>query len=366
MARKASEASSWRRRLKWSLILLLVGALAGATLALRGMVLARPEGNPERVQVEVPRGASSELIMNRLEAAGLAPYPTVLYWVLRVEGVFDEILAGTYECAGDATTLEVAATLTAAPRLDRVSLTLIPGQTIWHSAQRFADNGIGHVRDLLLLAADRDRLRKEFKLPLASVRAPPGPGVLPTYLEGFLYPDTYFLAPESSTIDVVRRATQRFMEVWTRLKEVYRADMLALRQVYGPLDDQQFVTIASLVEREVKASEEAAIVAGVFYNRLKRGMPLQTDPTLIYHPAQIHDVPSPRHRRDATNPYNTYAHVGLPPGPICSPGKGALIATLRPQRHGYLYFVARRDQRGTHAFAETLAEHRRNIERYLR
>ena len=105
----------------------------------------------------------------------------------------------------------------------------------------------------------------------------------------------------------------------------------------------------------VEVATEAPTIAGVFVNRLKLGMRLQTDPTLIYHPERTGLVPTRTHRRDATNPYNTYAHDGLPPGPICSPTRQAIEATLAPARHDFLYFCARRDGTGRHAFARTLA-----------
>ncbi len=138
-----------------------------------------------------------------------------------------------------------------------------------------------------------------------------------------------------------------------------------MRDRWG-LSEHELIVLASLVEEEVRAAAEAPRVAGVFYNRLAASMRLETDPTLMYHPQRVAQQPRPTHRRDRANPYNTYAIAGLPPGPICSPGRGALEAVLRPERHDYLYFVSRRDAQGRHAFARTLAEHRANIERYLR
>ena len=118
--------------------------------------------------------------------------------------------------------------------------------------------------------------------------------------------------------------------------------------------------------REAKVASEAPIIAGVFMNRLRVSMRLQTDPTLIYHPKRLGRAPGPSDRKDATNPYNTYAHDGLPPGPICSPTRTAIEATLSPSRHDFLYFCARHDGTGRHAFARTLEEHEANVTRYLK
>src|SRR5690606_20093580 len=114
---------------------------------------------------------------------------------------------------------------------------------------------------------------------------------------------------------VLTRAVRQFQTAWEELAKTHATDLQAMQQRYD-LDVLGIVTLASLVEREVQAPEEAARVAGVFYNRLAKGMPLQTDPTLIYHPDRVGLTPTRTHRLDATNPYNTYARGGLPPGPI--------------------------------------------------
>jgi len=111
--------------------------------------------------------------------------------------------------------------------------------------------------------------------------------------------------------------------------------------------------------------DECPLIAGVLKNRLARGMRLEVDPTLVYGPATWAEVPAPRHRRDATNPFNTYARAGLPPAPICSPGRVALQAARHPAATDALYYVARRAGTGRHAFAVTFEEHRENVRKYL-
>jgi UPF0755 protein len=125
----------------------------------------------------------------------------------------------------------------------------------------------------------------------------------------------------------------------------------------------QVVTVASLVEREAKASDERALMAGVYYNRLRLGMPLEVDATIEYIFPQHHAVIT-RHDLAIDSPYNTYLHTGLPPTPIANPGRASLDAAFDPRPSDYLYYVYKGD--GHHAFARTLAEHNANVERYLK
>ena len=186
-----------------------------------------------------------------------------------------------------------------------------------------------------------------------------------TYLEGFLFPETYFFHPDTNVLEALSVTSKHFNNYWTQALKTRVSDLRLLRKRYG-VQDHDIVTLASLIERESAAREEAGIIAGVFYNRLAKGMPLQTDPTLVDHPEKVGRPPGPDDRRDGTSPYNTYAHRGLPPGPICSPSAEAIRAALTPQRHDYLYFCARRDGTGRHAFARTYDEHRENVARYLK
>ena len=245
-----------------------------------------------------------------------------------------------------------------------MSLTLIPGETLWHLGARLERAGLSTSEALITLASERS-WAKERGLPVGPKRSARPDGVAHTYLEGFLTPETHFFAPDASLEEVLIRLTAKFESMWKRLSQTRHSDLKLLQEQYG-LTRAQIVTLASLVEREVKVPSEAPIIAGVFLNRLRVGMRLQTDPTLIYHPKHIDSVPSPARRRDASNPYNTYAHDGLPPGPICSPTRLALEAVLAPSRHDFLYFCARRDGSGRHAFSRTLEEHESNVSRYLK
>jgi UPF0755 protein len=161
-----------------------------------------------------------------------------------------------------------------------------------------------------------------------------------------LFPETYEFLTNSPPDDVVRRLLRQFSSVFSEL--------LTLAPDPRPLTPSEVVTLASIVEREAQVPAEFPRIAGVFMNRLRRGIPLQSCATvecLLPERKGILTVADTR----VESPYNTYLHAGLPPGPICNPGRRALVAALNPEQHNYLFFVARGD--GTHIFSRTLAEH---------
>lgn len=354
----------WGRWSRWLLGIALLGLLTAAGLAWRELH-ARPAGNPETVVLQVPRGVGGRAIVALLaDEHLLATHPHIAYLALSALGGLERVEAGRHELPGNSSLLDLAGLLRRPAQTSQITLTLVPGESLWQAGPRLEAAGLGSTAELLALAADPALARDTLKLPVGGERAPRPDGVQQTWLEGFIYPETYFFAPDATSADVVARTTQTFLKTWNRLKTKRKSDLLAIRDRYG-LGEAELVILASLVEEEAKAQEEGPTIAGVFYNRLARKMPLQTDPTLVYHPDRIGKPPTRTDRRNALNPYNTYAHPGLPPGPICSPGARALEAALSPERHDWLYFVARRDARGTHAFARTLPEHEANIRRYL-
>jgi UPF0755 protein len=175
-------------------------------------------------------------------------------------------------------------------------------------------------------------------------------------LEGYLFPDTYDIpqTPDAPRV-LVRRMTQRFRSVVGPHLGGLAARRLSLRQL---------VTLASIVELETARADERPRIASVFLNRLEKGMPLQTDPTIIYALKQAGRWNGNIRKDDLSldSPYNTYRHVGLPPGPIGCPGREAILAVLEPLPTKELYFVSRND--GTHQFSETLSEHNRAVDRF--
>jgi len=341
---------------------MLLALIAGGWLGYA--LLKTPEDAKSKVDITVQRGTSGRELVGLLNEAKLVHSPEVAYWVLRLSGTFETLKAGTYSVPGDARIMDLPLFLGEEARVKHIVLTLIPGESVWEAAQRMEAAGLTDQVTILERARDRDWIRKTLKVPVGPKRAARPDGVPQTYLEGFLYPETLHFTPGVTLDAVLERVTSGFRRVWEDLVTRRRADLLAVRDRYK-ITEHQLVALASLVEEESSLRDEAPVIAGVFYNRLDKGMPLQTDPTLVYHPASVGRAPTPRDRRNPKNPYNTYQNKGLPPGPICSPGRFALSAVLTPARHDYLYFVAKRDGGGGHVFARTLEEHRENIRKYL-
>ena len=179
-------------------------------------------------------------------------------------------------------------------------------------------------------------------------------------LEGFLFPATYQLPRHPVATDLAAQMVQKFREQWRAISVSDPAPASAAKPTLS------IVTLASLVERETPKPDERPLVAGVFENRLHRGMPLQCDPTVIYALEQVGRYNGTLTGKDLhyDSPYNTYEHGGLPPGPIGNPGEIALRAAIAPTQTDYFYFVA--NTQGGHFFSGTLAEHNKNVNRYHR
>src|SRR5467141_2686376 len=183
-------------------------------------------------------------------------------------------------------------------------------------------------------------------------------------LEGYLFPATYFLPRHPAPADLTAEMVHKFKEEWQRIVPAESKNDKSGLEHGRPV--ASIVTLASLVERETPKPEERPLVAGAFENRLRKNIPLQCDPTVIYALQDVGQYKGTLTGADLhfQSPYNTYAHAGLPPGPIGNPGEASLRAALDPAKTDYLYFVA--NTQGGHFFAATLAEHNRNVTKYRR
>jgi UPF0755 protein len=335
--------SAWRRWLRRvGLSVLAVGVLAGAAggawwYETRWPKI--PEGAPP-VRLVVPEGATADSIARELRAAGLTRHPLVFRVLARTRGVSGRLKAGEYALSGP---LSLEGILEVLVRGDvvRREVTVPEGRSLDEIATLVASEGM----DLgVFLAAAHDPSPVTDLDPSASD------------LEGYLFPDTYDV-PQSPDAPrgLVRRMTLRF------------------RQVIGPelariaergLTVRQVVTLASIVELETAQPTERPRIAAVFLNRLGKGMPLQTDPSIIYalKKAGRWDGNIRKPDFDIESPYNTYRRGGLPPGPLGSPGRESILAVIEPAPTKDLYFVSRND--GTHEFSETLEAHNRAVTRY--
>ena len=343
----------------------LIAVLIGVGVWINGSLTSPMNTLSAPVQVEIPRGMSGKRIVDLLHQRGVVRRPDVVYWYLRYEGALQSVEAGTHNIPPGLSAVELALALGEPAAAREVTLTLIPGESVWEAAKRVEAAGLAKASELVSRAANRDFVVNTLGLPAGPARPRRPDGVRQTYLEGFLYPETHRFAPDASLDEVLERVVGQFKGRWAKLLQRRRSDFLAIRQV-TKLTEHELITLASLVEEETSVASEAPKIAGVFYNRLAKGMPLQTDPTLMYTPERVGKTPTPRERKDSTNPYNTYSSAGaLPPGPICSPRVGALVAVLAPERHDLFYFVARRDGQRGHVFSRTYEEHKAHVRAQL-
>lgn len=248
--------------------------------------------------------------------------------------------AGTYQLSKTQSLPEIASTIWAG-KVTQMSFTIPEGWSVREMAQYFEQQGFFSAKDFLV-AADRVSSAQYPWLPAASPMAG-----FPR-LEGYLFPDTYQIASPVQPDAVIEQMLDRFEQVALPVYQQQEEKTLTLAQ---------WVNLASIVEKEAVVSEERNRIAGVFTNRLRKGMPLASDPTVEYAFGikQTPDRPLLYREVETPHPYNTYVNPGLPPAAIASPGKASLEATLNPENTDYLYFVARYD--GTHVFSRTLAEH---------
>jgi UPF0755 protein len=336
---------AWRRWLRRgalsAIALAVVAAAAWAAWQYETRWPKIAEGDPP-VRLVVPPGASADSIARRLHALGLARHPLAFRLLARSRGAGGRLKAGEYALAGP---LSLEGILDALVRGDvvRRELTIPEGRSI----DEIADLLAAEQMDLTaFVAAARD--------PEPVVDIDP----LAHDLEGYLFPDTYDVpqSPEAPRA-LVRRMTARFREVVGPQLPRIAQKGLTVREV---------VTLASIVELETARPVERPRIAAVFLNRLEKGMPLQTDPSIIYalKKAGRWDGNIRRADFEIESPYNTYRRAGLPPGPLGSPGREAILAVIDPAPTKELYFVSRND--GTHEFSETLDAHNRAVNRYQR
>ncbi|MDA1306625.1 MAG: endolytic transglycosylase MltG [Acidobacteria bacterium] len=293
----------------------------------------------EEVFVDIPQGSGVAAIAQRLADAGVVVHPWAFRAAARMAGAERALQAGEYRFAEPATARDVVERLAKGDIYTR-SVTFREGLTIWDMADVFAAAGLGTAEDFLREARDPSRIQSLDP----DARS----------LEGYLFPDTYQLPRSAGAKGTVDAMVAGFLRA-------FDADLRAEASARG-MSVREVVTIASLVEKETAHPPERTIVSAVYQNRLRINMGLQCDPTVIYalRLAGQWDGNLTRANMRIDSPYNTYRYAGLPPGPIAAPGRASLEATLRPSDDNYLYFVSRND--GTHVFANTYAEHLRNVQ----
>ncbi|MBI5234339.1 MAG: endolytic transglycosylase MltG [Deltaproteobacteria bacterium] len=293
------------------------------------------------ITITVPKGASFRLIADRLEREGIIKSSDGVTIAGALTGSFTRIKAGEYELSPAMTAMEIIGILSRG-RTKEHTITFPEGYNIQDMAGLLSDEG--------LIQRDDEFLEKALDMKYTASLGLAGPT-----LEGYLFPDTYRLTKDMGVDEIIRKMTFRF-------KDIYASGFKDRAEKRG-FSMKALVTLASIIEKEAGSKDEMRAVSAVFNNRLKRGIALQSDPTVIY-AIEGFDGNLKKEHLSMKDPYNTYRYSGLPPGPIANPGKDALEAALDPLDEGYLYFVSRNN--GTHQFSKTLAEHNRAVNLYQR
>lgn len=300
------------------------------------------QGVLDVVRVEIPKGATAREIAAILEARGVVGDKELFYRYLRdVAGRTDTMKAGVYELQPDMSPQEVFAVLEAG-RDRELRFTVPEGKNAREIAAILAQAGFG-PREAVDAALADPALVEAFGVPAG----------VPGGVEGYLFPDTYQFPPGTKPDRILKRMRARLDE---KIDDEMRGRMKA-----AGMSLHQTLTLASIVEKETGRGDERPRIAAVFLARLKKGMKLQTDPTVIYGAKDYDGDLKREHLRDP-HPYNTYVHAGLPPGPIASPGEAAIRAVLWPAKTDDLFFVSRGD--GSHEFCPTLACHEEAVARF--
>ena len=308
------------------------GALVLCFFLLKGS----PSGEVKTILI--PRGLSLRAVSELLEKEGLISQPTLFRGLLRVSRGDKKVRAGEFQFKVGANLVNSLRVLYYGEPVTH-SLTVPEGWNVRQIAALLQDKGLGDPEKFIKLALDSKAASKyRLKTP---------------HLEGFLYPDTYFFSRVDGEERILETMVNRFFQEYHgKFKDRVSRQKMSL---------EDLVTLASVVEKETGKPEERPLIASVFFNRLKKGMRLQSDPTTIY---GISDFNGNLTKADLLRktPYNTYAISGLPLGPIASPGGAAIEAVLAPSQSEFLYFVS--DNNGSHFFSKTYQDHLRLVREY--
>ena len=294
----------------------------------------------QMTHVIVPRGSTFAEIASQLKSQGVIGHLLAFRILARLRSAEADVRAGEYRFQPHQNESEILQQLRTGGAQIAVWVSIPEGFTAKQIAQRLQEAGVG----------DESTFADAFRHDSIAFG-----GVQTKSLEGYLFPSTYLVPTGASPQAVETLLTGQFH------KELPKDAVAIARSRHMTIP--QIVTLASLIEREAKADDERALMAGVYYNRLRLGMPLEVDATIEY--------TFPEHKTEITyadlavdSPYNTYKHAGLPPTPIANPGRPSLWAAFHPQPSQFLYYVYKGN--GHHAFARTLAEHNANKARYLK
>lgn len=320
-------------------ILILVTVSGAAGLAWMKAFLAAPaDPTAAPVVFTIARGASLSAIADDLADRGLITDSFRFKLFARYKQAGTRLKAGEYQLSAADTPAAILNRLVTG-KVKLYKLTIPEGLTIEETADLVAQAGICPAGQFIALARDPG-VARDLDIPART-------------LEGYLYPDTYLYPSSMTCEDLIRKMTDSF-------KEVFTAEWQKRARALG-YSVHEMVTLAAMIEKETGDPSERPLISSVFHNRLKKGMRLESDPTVIYGQDDYHGRIRYKHLRRLT-PYNTYQIPGLPLGPIASPGAKALHAALFPVKSDYLFFVSKNDT--THQFSTNLRDHNKAVKKY--
>jgi UPF0755 protein len=327
--------------------LVLVLLFAGSIWVAWSNFINHPaSSNTDTLVYEIAPGLSFRAVARDLESRGLVKNANLFILLAKIRGGANKMKVGEYALTNDMTPLQILTVILSGKSIER-KLTISEGLSIFEVAEVFDQVGLAKTADVMKALTDKALIHQLLG---------DDPSAKITSLEGYLFPETYSFTKFTDFKVIIAEMVEKF-------KNTYN-EVIAQSQIEG-LTRHQIVTLASIIEKETGAPQERPMISSVFHNRLKKGMLLQTDPTIIYGKAlesgkiEINITKSDLSR---FTPYNTYVIKGLPPGPISNPGREALLAAVRPASSKFLYFVSHNE--GTHEFSEDYAAHLKAVQKF--
>ncbi len=303
--------------------------------------LFSPPGDGTVVRdISFPPGSGIRKLADELKAGGVIRSSWHFVLLTRLRGQAHKLKAGEYCFNAGMRPAQILKKLSTGD-VDYRKFSMPEGYSIYQAAELLEQKGLFEKDEFLKKCRDADLLSSL--------------GLNHQSVEGYLYPSTYNLTRGSNEEQLITQMVSQFNKKYAELSKT-------IGEAAG-MSRNEIVTLASVIEKEAVSPEEKPLISSVFHNRLRLGMPLQSDPTAVY---GVRAYSGKVTKADILrpSPYNTYLNRGLPPGPIGNPGKDAIQAAMNPSRTDYIYFVARQD--GTHQFSRTLDEHNRAVDRYLK
>ena len=289
--------------------------------------------------ISFPPGSGIRKLAGELKAGGVIRSSWHFILMTRLRGDAHRLKAGEYRISDDMTPGMILKKIVSG-EVDYRKFTLPEGYSMYQAADMLDQKGYFKKDDFLKKCRDRELLARL--------------GINAKSVEGYLYPATYNLSRGGSEEQLLEQMVGQFNRAYAAIQKSEGEHQISRDKI---------ITLASIIEKEAVSTEEKPLISSVFYNRLRIGMPLQSDPTAVYGLRAFTGTVS-KTDIQRLSPYNTYLNKGLPPGPIGNPGREAVLAAMNPAKTDFLYFVARQD--GTHYFSRNLDEHNRAISRYLK